>query len=126
VTVSAAVEGGQIDQKEVVTTIDQVDQVGVEAVQGVQGQCGGCGVVPLVGEQGADAFQAFQVARPAAGGGRLGLAQERDPRAGRLRAFADGQGDDVDLVLGPGALVGDLGGADRAGQSADFDEMRRT
>lgn len=107
--VSAAVEGGQIDQEDVVTAVGQVDQVGVETMQGVQGQSGGSGVVPLIREQGTDAFQALRVTGPPARGRRLGLTQQRDPRAGSLRALAGGQGDDVDLVLRPGGLVGDLG-----------------
>jgi hypothetical protein len=106
-----------LGQEKIVSAVGQVDQVGVEAGQGVQGQSGGSGVVPLTCEQGTDAFRALQVTGRPAGGGRLGLAQQRDPRAGSLRALVGGQGDDIDLVLRPGGLVGDLGGTDRAGQS---------
>ena len=96
---SAAIEGEQIDQEEVVTAAGQIDQVGVEAVQRVQGESGAGGVIPLICEQGTNAFQALQVTGPPAGGGRLGLTEERDPRSEGLRAFAGGQSDDVDLVF---------------------------
>lgn len=107
----------QVDQQEIITPSHGVNQVGTEAVEREQGQRGARRVVAAVGEQASDALQALQIAGSAASGGGLGLADQGDPSARRLRTLAQGEGDDVDLVLGTGRRVGDLGGADRARQA---------
>lgn len=86
------VQARQIDQQEISTPRHGVDQIGMEPVEREEGRRGARGVVALLGEQASDALQTLQIAGSAASGGGLGLADQDDPSARRLRTLAPGRG----------------------------------
>lgn len=95
------VEAFEVDEDDVVPLAGESPEVCVEAGPAEDGEAGGLGPHAAGDEQRPDPVEPFDVENHTGTGRRLGLAQHDDAGLPGLAAFAQGQADDVDLVLGP-------------------------
>ena len=91
-----------------------------EAGRAEEAECGVGGVVPGGGQQVAEVLEPAQLGHAWAAVAVLGLADERDRRAGGPRAAAARKRQDVDLMASLVLAAGDDGLPDRADREACF------